>query len=54
MIDSQANSAPPDEPRCPWCPYTASLKQVIAHMESRHHQRWCELILHPPLAEGVY
>jgi hypothetical protein len=40
---------------CPWCPYTADrLKPVLLHMESAHRQAWCDLILYPPIAGGVY
>jgi hypothetical protein len=35
---------------CPWCAYTGSLKQVLMHMESQHHQHWCDLGLYPPIA----
>jgi hypothetical protein len=39
------------EPTCPWCgAYTGNLKQVLMHMESAHHRRWCDLALHPPIA----
>jgi hypothetical protein len=38
---------------CLWCPYTdALLKEVIQHMESAHHRRWCDLALYPPIAGG--
>jgi hypothetical protein len=41
--------------QCPWCPYTADrLKPVLLHMESAHYQQWCDLILYPPIAGGVY
>jgi hypothetical protein len=30
------------EPACPWCDYTGTLKQVVMHMESAHHRRWCD------------
>ena len=40
---------------CPWCAYTdVVLKKVMRHMESAHHQRWCDLALYPPIAGGVY
>jgi hypothetical protein len=33
----------------PGCPYTdARLKQVMTHMESVHHDRWCDLALYLP------
>jgi hypothetical protein len=36
---------------CPWCPHTdMHLKKVLTHMESAHHQRWCDLALYPPTA----
>jgi hypothetical protein len=48
-----------DEPQptppygCPWCPYTDTrLTQVMTHMESAHHDRWCALALYPPIAGG--
>jgi hypothetical protein len=40
----------PEQPTCPWCPYTGTLKQVLMHMESAHHRRWCDLALSPPIA----
>jgi hypothetical protein len=40
------------EQTCPWCPYTGTLKQVLMHMESSHHRRWCDLALYPPIAGG--
>jgi hypothetical protein len=42
-------------PHCPWCAYTADrLKPVLLHMEAAHYQHWCDLILYPPIAGGVY
>jgi hypothetical protein len=41
------------EQACPWCTtYTGTLKQVLMHMESAHHRRWCDLVLYPPIAGG--
>jgi hypothetical protein len=40
------------EPTCPWCPYTGTLKEVVRHMESAHSRRWCDLALYPPIAGG--
>lgn len=38
---------------CPWCAYTdVRFKQVMTHMESVHHERWCALALLPPIAGG--
>jgi hypothetical protein len=42
----------PSPPACPWCPYAGTLKQVLMHMESAHHRRWCDLALYPPIAGG--
>jgi hypothetical protein len=47
-----ATSREPREPTCPWCVYTGSLKQVMRHMESAHHRRWCDLVLYPPIGGG--
>jgi hypothetical protein len=39
--------------QCPWCAETRpTLKQVLMHMESAHHRRWCDLALYPPTAGG--
>jgi hypothetical protein len=46
--------APPPPQTCPWCPYTGSLKQVLMHMEAAHQWRWCDLVLYPPIAGGIY
>jgi hypothetical protein len=47
-------NTPPAIP-CPWCPYTAPvMKAVLHHMEARHPQRWQDLALYPPIADGVY
>jgi hypothetical protein len=43
-----------DIPKCPWCPFTGKLKQVLRHMESEHYKKWCELALYPPIAGGHY
>ena len=45
---------PPPAHTCPWCPYTGTLKQVRTHMESVHHRQWCDLVLSPLIAGGVY
>ena len=37
----------PPPPECPWCPYTASVKHVLRHMETVHHEAWLELALSP-------
>jgi hypothetical protein len=38
---------------CPWCTYSDGLlKKVLTHMESVHHQRWCDLAFYPPIAGG--
>jgi hypothetical protein len=38
---------------CPWCAFTdVLLKEVLNHMESAHHQRWCDLALAPLIAGG--
>jgi hypothetical protein len=43
-------TAEPPESTCPWCQaYTGTLKQVLQHMESAHHRRWCDLALYPPI-----
>jgi hypothetical protein len=43
------------EHHCPWCTYAADrLKPVLLHMESAHYPQWCDLILYPPIAGGVY
>jgi hypothetical protein len=51
------NDRRPDEPdppptiACPWCAYTDVVrKEVLHHMESTHHQRWCDLELSPLIA----
>jgi hypothetical protein len=44
---------PKDPPlhQCPWCSYAdVRFKQVMTHMESMHHDRWCGLVLYPPIA----
>jgi hypothetical protein len=51
---SEPKPGEPHEYTCPWCPYTASRKQVVRHMESAHYERWCDLALYPPIAGGVY
>ena len=49
-----AASAPPREHTCPWCAYTdVVLKKVLHHMESTHHQRWCDLALSPLITDKV-
>jgi hypothetical protein len=48
------DSENPEEYKCPWCPYTGNLKQVIRHMESGHYQNWYELVLYPPIAGNRY
>jgi hypothetical protein len=45
-------SAEPPQPTCPWCPYTGILTQVLMHMESAQHRRWCDLALSPPIASS--
>jgi hypothetical protein len=40
----------PPEPRCPWCPYTGPLRQVLAHMEAAHPGEMADLGLYPPIA----
>lgn len=48
---------PPRPPAiaCPWCPYTADMRtNVLMHMESAHHHRWCDLALYPPIAGEVH
>jgi hypothetical protein len=40
----------PHEHTCLWCPHSASLMQVMLHMESAHHRRWCDLALYLPIA----
>jgi hypothetical protein len=47
-------SAALQEPACPWCDYTGTLKQVVMHMESAHHRRWCDLVLYPPITGQRY
>jgi hypothetical protein len=49
-MDVQAQQPPP---RCPWCPYSGTLKQVLLHMEAAHRRRWRDLALYPPIAGGV-
>jgi hypothetical protein len=55
QVDKQLESIQqPDITKCPWCPYTGNLKQVIRHVESEHYKKWCELALYPPIAGGRY
>jgi hypothetical protein len=46
-------SPEPHEHTCLWCPWSGSLKQVMRHMESAHHRRWCDLALYPPIVGGT-
>jgi hypothetical protein len=52
MATDHEPSAEPPQPTCPWCPYTGILTQVLMHMESAHHRRWCDLALSPPIASS--
>jgi hypothetical protein len=49
MSDQPPERSPP---ACPWCPYAGTLKQVLMHLKSAHHRRWCDLALSPPIAGG--